>query len=175
MNNKFKNTIGAIIFSFFGYIIINNLLSDVAPRQNKTDKLKQNILMINQVQESNIILSNGTFMKTFDELAIGVIAGGSTANSQDFQYKIDVRSKDLATVGAKSLDREGQGLSGAVLRYKNLKGSLVTSSIVCKSEATGADGTDPSNAPIADVSGKLRCAPSWTVIKETQSEQPKKK
>ena len=154
------------------YIIINNLFSDVARHsQSKIDKSKQNILMINRVQASNIMLKDGAFARTFNELAIGVLAGESTANSQDFKYKIDIRSKDLATVGAESLDRERKGLSGAVLRYKNLKGSFVTSSIVCKSEATGADGTDPLNAPITDVSGKLRCASGWTVEEADQNEQ----
>jgi hypothetical protein len=86
------------------------------------------------------------------------------ANAREAESKIDIRSEDLAIIGAKPIDREMYGFNGAVLRFKNAKGVIVTVSIVCRSQNPGADGTDPSSAPVADGAGKLQCAAGWNDV-----------
>jgi Type IV pilin-like G and H, putative len=141
---------------------------DTKPRS----RVKQIMATANRGQ-SAFISEYGKFATNFDELAIGDLVDKNTNTSEKFEYKIDVSSKDLAIIGAKPIDRELYGFNGAVLRSKN-KGVIETVSIVCHSQAPGADGTDPVNTPIADPAGKLRCANGWNdVLGETQSKQSK--
>jgi hypothetical protein len=44
----------------------------------------------------------------------------------------------------------------------------MSKSIVCESDAVGADGTDTTNLPIVDRSGKLQCARGWTNLYQAQ-------
>jgi hypothetical protein len=87
---------------------------------------------------------------------------------------MDVRSEDLAIIGAKPLESEMYGFNGAVLRFKNAKGAIATVSIICRSPDPGADGTNFAHAPVADAAGKLRCANGWNdVLAPTKHEQTK--
>lgn len=169
MNNKEKNQLGAIIFFCIGCIFFGYLLFDKSPNSTKSaDIIKQNMIIINRLQKDNIQSKDGRFAKTFDELATGAIVGGDTSISKKIQYKINVKSNDLAIAEAKSLDKDEHSLVGVVAKHKKLKGLFVYSSILCKSDALGVDGTDPVNAPIIYGSGKLLCAPGWTIVNETQ-------
>ncbi|NJR32547.1 MAG: hypothetical protein HC778_06635 [Chamaesiphon sp. CSU_1_12] len=57
------------------------------------------------------------------------------------------------------------------MRFKNAKGAIATASIICRSQNPGADGTDLTQAPVADA-GKLRCAASWNdILVATKREQ----
>ena len=140
---------------------------------NKQDReVKQNIAMVNRLQISRIISErDGIFAKTFDELAIGVLHGDSTADSPAFQYKINTQSKDLAIIGAKPIDKEKNGFNGAVLSYKNKKGFSATKSIMCQSAVAGVDGTEQTNLPVVNAMGKLSCASNWKILEENNRGQ----
>lgn len=149
---------------FFGY-----LLFDKSPNSTKSaDIIKQNMIIINRLQKDNIQFKDGRFARTFDELAMGTILGGNTSIFRKIQYKIIVKSNNLTTTEAKSLDKDEYSLVGVVAKHKNSKGLFVYSSILCKSDALGVEGTDPVNTPIIDGSGKLGCAPGWAIVNETQ-------
>jgi Type IV pilin-like G and H, putative len=162
MSNKSKNIIGGFIFIFLGIMFVGNLLSTPAKNSHHQEisEAEQNIHIANKLQ-SIFIMENSKFATTFDELAIGVPMGGVTATTSNFEYKLEIRSQDLAIIGAKPLDREMSGFNGAVLRSKNAKGAVVTFSIICRSQIPGADGTNSARAPIADTAGQLRCADGW--------------
>jgi Type IV pilin-like G and H, putative len=173
MSNKFKNIIGGIIFLLFGFIFIGNLLStpDSDSHHKEIPEALMNTHLVNTAQSMSV-LENGRFATTFDELAIGVPTGGSKAATTNLEYKLDIRSKDLAIIGTKQIagvpypieNREGYAFNGATLRLKNGKGSIATVSITCRSQTLGADGTDSAQAPIVEAPGKLRCADGWDKI-----------
>jgi Type IV pilin-like G and H, putative len=144
-----------------------------AQKSSEERKVKYNIVAVNRFQSFMTLRKNSSFAKTFDEIAGDKTLGWNMSNPKSFEYKLDVRSKDLAIIGAKPSGQNLHSHNGATLKYKNIKGLFATKSIVCKSEAAGADGTDPINAPVADSSDKLRCAPGWIVVDETQSEPAK--
>jgi Type IV pilin-like G and H, putative len=172
MSNKSTNIIAGLIFIFSGLLLINNLLPihDSDAHHKEMSEAEQNILLANKTQ-SVFVLENGRFATTFDELAIGVPTGGSKAATTNLEYKLDIRSKDLAIIGTKPIagvpypmeNREGYAFNGATLRFKNGKGSTATVWIMCRSQTSGADGTDSAQAPIVDA-GKLRCADGWDKI-----------
>jgi Type IV pilin-like G and H, putative len=137
--------------------------------RKKNFEVIQNFTLVNRTQ-GNSILENGVFAKTFNELAIGTLQGENVDSSKIFQYKLDILSKDLAIIGAKSLDGEKNGFNGAVLRYKNRKGFFAVRSIICESAVMGADGTNTKNSPIVSTSGKLICAAGWKVLREDNEE-----
>jgi hypothetical protein len=183
MSNKSKNIIGGLVFTFFGIMFIGNLLSTPARnvRHKQISEAEQNVHIVNKVQ-SIFILENDRFATTFDELAIGVPVGGSHATTSNVEYKLDVRSKDLVIIGTKPIvgvgypveNREGYAFNGATLRFKNGKGLMATVSIVCRSQTSSADGTDSSQAPIADAASKLRCAAGWDkILLPPQNKYPK--
>ncbi len=152
------------------------LFDDSADQKSSEErKVENNIVAINKIQGIITLTSrkNSLFAKTLDEITYDKTFGWHMSITRIFEYKVDIQSKDLAVIGAKPINQDFHGYNGATLRYKNVKGLIATKSIVCRSKATGADGTDPLNAPVTDSFGKLRCAPSWTVVHETQSEPAK--
>lgn len=122
-----------------------------------------NISTANKLQTVSAVVNN-KFATTFDELAMKNLKGGSTAISKNFAYKLDIRDRDLAIIGAKPLHRKLYGYNGAVLRFKTDTGLDGTVSILCRSPAPGADGTDPNRAPIIETALKLRCAAGWNDV-----------
>jgi hypothetical protein len=150
---------------FVSIVTSRDLLSSQANYEQNNREAKQSILLVNRGQVTSILENRG-FAKTFDELGIGVLVGGKTANSSQFQYKIDLKSRDLAIIGAKPKDSDRRGMNGAVLRSKDKKGILAIGRIICQSNTLGADGTAAINLPIVDATGKLSCAPNWKVLEE---------
>jgi hypothetical protein len=143
-------------------------------RESWLNKPKYHIALLNRVQILSIA-EKGKFARTFDELEkTGGLEVGETATLRGFEYKLNIRSKDVAIIGTKP-SQEAYGFSGATFRSTNAKGLVTTSSIVCKSKNTGTDGTDPANAPIPNSAGKLICPIGWTIVDETSSEQPNQK
>ncbi len=143
-------------------------------RESWLNRPKYHIALLNRVQILSIA-ENGKFARNFDELEkTGGLEVNTTATSRGIEYKLDIRSKDLAIIGTKPLDLELYGFNGAVLRFKNAKGSIYMTSIICRSQATGADGTDLAQVPIADAAtGKLRCAAGWVDAESsTQNKKP---
>ena len=161
MSNSIKNIIGGVIFTFFGFIFVVDLIYTPDRDIKKNNEPEPNVRLVNRSQNA-FIKDHGKFAKTFDELELGSLIGASNTTTQYFWYKLDIRSKDLAIIGAKPLDREMYGFNGAVLRSKNGKGVISIASIVCRSQSPGSDGTNPDRAPITDATtGKLRCAAGW--------------
>jgi Type IV pilin-like G and H, putative len=139
-------------------------------RESWLNKPKYHIALLNRVQILSIA-ENGRFARSFDELEkIGGLEVNTTATSRGFEYKLNIRSKDLAIIGAKP-SQEAYGFSGATFRSTNAKGLVTTSSVVCKSKNTGTDGTDLANAPIPNSAGKLICPIGWTIVDKTHNEQ----
>ncbi|PSB55352.1 type IV pilin-like G/H family protein [Chamaesiphon polymorphus] len=130
---------------------------------NQPSQVITNISTANKLQTVSALINN-KFATTFDELAMNNLRGGNTANSKKIVYKLDVRSQDLAIIGAKPLNRKLYGYNGAVLRFKTDRGLDGTVSILCRSQDPGADGTYFAHAPVADAAGKLRCATGWKDI-----------
>jgi type II secretory pathway pseudopilin PulG len=141
------------------------------PSTKKDTEVKQNIGLINRVQDS-YLLENGVFANTFDELATGIFQGRNIAKSPNFLYELDIKSKDLATISAKPIDENNHGYNGAVLRYKNKKGFLATKSIVCESVGTGVNGANSDNSPAVNTLGNLTCAPNWKILYENNNREP---
>ena len=167
------STISFLLFSFLMVsLFVANDIFFPSPEllKAKQPKIKRNITMAIKIQA----LSMGEtdkFIKTFDELAIDdKLVGDDTASLEDVRYKIQSESKDLFTIGAKPLDVKLHSYTGAVLRYKGDRVLAMTKSILCESDAVGADGTDTANLPIVNRSGKLQCAPSWTSIYEINND-----
>jgi hypothetical protein len=156
-----------ILFILQHFFVFVTYIPEGSKRKNS--EVMQNLSLTNRVQGS-YILENGSFAKTFNELSIGTLQGGDVDSSKIFQYKLAIPSKDLAIIGAKSLDGERNSFNGAVLRYKNRKGFFAVRSIICESAVVGADGTNPKNSPIVSTSGKLICTPGWKVLREDNEE-----
>ena len=125
-----------------------------------------NIQMVNRKQSEHK-LEEGKFLSSFDQFPpfFPNSKGGNTYSSVNFEYKLDVRSEDFATIGATPIKKEVNGFSGATIIHKNENGLPITTSIVCESDISGSDGTDPANAPISDAFGGLTCPTGWTIYK----------
>jgi hypothetical protein len=150
-------------------IPISSIVSAKPSIGNQPSQVIINISTANKLQTVSAV-TNNKFATTFDELALENLTGGSTTTSKNFAYKLDIRSPDLAMIGAKPLNRKLYGYNGAVLRFKTDRGLEGTVSIVCRSQNPGGDGTDPNRAPIIETELKLRCAAGWKdVFAATQS------
>jgi Type IV pilin-like G and H, putative len=160
-SDKIEKTTNGCLMVFFGLVVtvVGYIIVNDRHANPKLPQVRRNIAIINRVQAA-FIEDSSRFAKTFDKLAIATIRGGSTATSENFQYKLDIRSNGLAIVGAKPLDRELYGFNGAILRSKNANGVVTAVSIICRSQSPGVDGTDPAQTPIADTTG-MRCADGW--------------
>jgi Type IV pilin-like G and H, putative len=141
---------------------------------HKNSQVVMNISTANKLQTVST-LENNKFATTFDQLAMANFTGGRTTTSKKFAYKIDIRSQNLAIIGAKPLNRKLYGYNGAVLRFKTDRGLVGTVSIVCQSQTLGGDGTDPNRAPIVETELKLRCADGWKDVFAAATEQERQK
>jgi hypothetical protein len=160
MRKNSKNTI--VVFTFLLLGCGAFLACIVSPQYFSTPRVGLTILLVNRAQNNLATEQKKPFAKTFDELAIDSLKGSNSYTSKEFHYIIDVRSPDVAVVGAKPLDRWQHGYNGATIKSKQGETAMVTSSIICKSKFAGADGTNLTHAPIAVDGGKLlRCASGW--------------
>jgi type IV pilus assembly protein PilA len=135
-----------------GTIALPSFLSQAA--KAKESEGKQNISSINRAQLAYFV-EKSSFANTFDQLALGTIAGGSTSETSNYSYQITVTELERTVTTATAKDPSLRSYTGATFRYTNSANEPVINSIVCQ---TNEPSTTPPAIPQL-VAGKIECAP----------------
>ena len=128
-----------IITGILGAIALPNFLNqDVKAKQSEA---KQNVVLVNKSQNS-FRAENSAFATSFDILAIGSIAGGTTGSTSNYSYTIS-GAVDTATIIASPADAALKAYSGGVTRFSNTASQNVIGTVLCEMIVTGAVATIP--------------------------------
>jgi type IV pilus assembly protein PilA len=128
-----------IIIGILAAIALPNFLNqDVKAKQTEA---KQNVVLINKSQNS-FRAENNTFATSFDILAIGSVAGGTTGSTSNYSYTI-AGSVETATIIASPSDAALKSYSGGVTRFSNAASQSVIGTVLCEMIVTGVVATIP--------------------------------
>lgn len=128
-----------IILGILTAVALPSLLSQDA--KAKQSEAKQNLILVNKAQNSYRTEKN-SFATSFDALAIGTIAGGTTGTTTNFSYTL-AASNDTATIIARPKDIILKGYSGGSIYYSNSASQSVIGTILCEVQAPGTTAPDP--------------------------------
>ncbi|WP_310487933.1 type IV pilin-like G/H family protein [Chamaesiphon sp. VAR_69_metabat_338] len=130
-----------IIIGILTAIALPNFLNQNA--KAKQSEAKQNVSAVNRVQISNRTEATN-FSSTFDQIAIGSLAG-STGNASTASYSYTLAgATDSASIVAQSKDTSLKSYTGGNFRYVNTASQSTVTSAVCE---TKVPGTETAAAP----------------------------
>jgi type IV pilus assembly protein PilA len=124
-----------IIIGILAAIALPNFLNQSA--KAKQTEAKQNVGTFNRIQTVNRADAN-RFTSSFDALAMGTIAGGTTVNTASYTYTMTSTVQN-ATLIATARDAALKSYSGGVNQYTNGSSNAVNASIICEATAPGAN------------------------------------
>jgi type IV pilus assembly protein PilA len=123
-----------IIIGILAAIALPNFLNQSA--KAKQTEAKQNVGTFNRLQTVFRADAN-SFATSLDVLAMGTLAGGTTASSASYSYTMSGTVQN-ATLLATSRDASLKSYSGGVNQYTNTSNNAVNASIVCEATAPAA-------------------------------------
>ncbi|MBW4620926.1 MAG: type IV pilin-like G/H family protein [Cyanosarcina radialis HA8281-LM2] len=126
----------------------------------KQSEAKQNISSVNRAQTA-YRAEKSSFANTFDELALGILSGSSSAETPNYSYQIVTANADLTIATVTAKDATLKSYAGAVVRYQNSANQSVMTSVICET-------TQPSQIPpaIPQVVGNAPVCPPDSVTIE---------
>jgi type IV pilus assembly protein PilA len=132
-----------IIIGILSAIALPNFLNQSA--KAKQSEAKQNVAVVNRTQTAYRTENQG-FATSFDQLGIGVLAGGANATTTNYSYTL-AASTDTASIVAQSRDTSLKGYTGGNNRYTVTSTSeSVIASVICEVNTPGTTSpTAPQN------------------------------
>jgi type IV pilus assembly protein PilA len=126
-----------IIIGILAAIALPNFLNQGA--KAKQTEARENIGMTNRIQ-SLYRAENNTFASTFDQLALGPLAGATaTASTINYSYTLSGTNEN-ATLIATARDTALKAYSGGNNRYTNTDSKSVITAVVCEATTPGTTG-----------------------------------
>jgi type IV pilus assembly protein PilA len=126
-----------IIIGILAAIALPNFLSQGA--KAKQTEAKQNVGLVNRVQTA-YRSENSAFATSFDILATGTLAGGTSASTANYSYTL-TPTTDSTSIIATAQDTALKAFSGGTVRYVNAQSQSVVSSVVCEANTPGTTGS----------------------------------
>lgn len=153
LKNKKDKSAGFTLIELLVVIIIIGILAAIAlpsflsqAAKAKQSEGKQNVAAYNSTQAA-YRSDHPLFAPSFDELAIGSLAGGTAATTQNYTYNMTVATGVSTKVVTVPIDTATKTYAGATARYNNNASQPVVTSVLCESVAAG--GTADASVPTA--------------------------
>jgi len=142
-----------IIIGVLSAIALPNFLNQTA--KAKQSEAKQNVGVINRTQTAHRA-ENNAFASSFDTLAIGSLAGSTSAQTTNYTYNLS-GGTDSASIIATARDTSLKAYSGGTTKYNNAQSQSVMTSVLCEATTPGTTTATPpttgTTAPACPSSG----------------------